>query len=335
MRWIWLLIAVLFTGVAGGAVIVLRNSFVPVAEYQRQTQQQMSGIAAKIDQLGEVVTTAPATSAALPDSLEDRIGRLENKLASPQTAPVDPALLEQRLAAIESRLQTLDEATRTLGATHLAATNLFQIAVHQQSALITGLVHQGEPFLAELDLLRRLGKDAELSLPTPQLDTLSGVARFGVPSSRNLAEELDSLTNTVELVIPAEKPAKSNNEITGALASFINLRRIDGEAGERRKDAFELIGTARSHLDDDNIPAALETVSGLPAEVQADIAYESWTERAQLALKARDAAAALQDVTAEIASGNHSPLSTVPTENPASVPEPQQEPAPDAPTAGE
>ncbi len=303
MRWPWLLMALLLTGVAGGVVIGLREHFVPVAEYQLQTRQ-MHGIAAKIDQLGEAVTPPP-TPTLLPatDDLAARLSRIEEKLAAPQMAPVDPALVEQRLTAIETHLQTLDETTHKLSVANFAATTLFRIAVHQQAALIAGLVNKGAPFLAELDLLRGLGREAELALPAPQLDTLAGVARFGVPSSRTLAEELDSLANTIDLVIPAEKPARSDSEITGALASFINLRRIDGAAGERRKDAFELIDSARDHLHDDNIPAALETVTGLPADVQADIAYESWTERAQLALKARDAAETLQDVTAEIASG--------------------------------
>jgi hypothetical protein len=336
MRWPWLLVALLLTGIAGGAVIGLRHYFVPVAEYQRQTRQ-MNGIAAKIDELGEAVITpsaGPFTAGAASENLEARLQRMEEKLAAAPAAPLDPALLEQRLAAIETRLQALDTTTQKLNTATFAATTLFRIAVHQQAALIAGLVANGAPFLAELDLLRTLGQEAMLALPAPQLDTLAGVARFGVPASRMLAEELDSLANTIDLVIPAEKPAKSDSEITGALASFINLRRIDGAAGERRKEAFELIDTARKHLQDDNIPAALETLSGLPEDVQADIAYESWTERAQLALKARDAAEILQDVTAEIASGQTTAPAAATGDDAATPPTASETPASGAEATG-
>jgi hypothetical protein len=332
-RWLWLLGAVLLLAGSVAGALVLRQHFVPATDYRQQTEQ-MAGIAAKIDQLGTPsalpapAANAPATAApAAADDhskLASRVAQLEARLAAPSA---DVVALEQRLETLDTTLQSLTATLHKLSSSSIAADTLFRLTVHQQAAMIAERVNQGEAFLPELELLQHLGQQASLALPVAQMQMLVGVARFGVPSSRTLAAELDSLASTVDLVIPADKPAKVDNEITGALASFINLRRIDGVAGEQRKEALAVIDTARDHLRSDNIPAALETITGLPDMVQDDIAYESWTERAQLALKARDAAGQLQDLTARLAMTESASAVSADTPAPASANAPALSPS--------
>jgi inner membrane protein len=221
-----------------------------------------------------------AQSVAAVQQLGQRLTALEGKPASPP--PPDIAPLQQQLTALakqnadlKATVAALQKAVQSQPASDPKNTALALVLLQIRDA-----VDLARPFQAEYQALQRLAQDHPEIMAAAR--PLAEPAKSGVASRTALAARLRELAPRIAAAKPPPN-ATLKSQIVAQLRALVTIRRIEGTSqspaeaavsgAERDMAAGDLAGAA----------AALEGLSGAPAE-----AAEPWlrTARQRLAVEA-------------------------------------------------
>jgi len=243
------------------------------------------------EQIDALATSNPDQSGdngAALQSITERIEALEkasNDRAQSETPVLDETQLvsmQSRLDALEERLQALEAQDRQPRSTAAGALALLALQSAAQS---------GEPFVHEWQTLARL-------LPeTADVRMLEPLAKTGVDSLPGLVRDFDQQLAILphDAAAKPEKPKGIMARAKTAMASLVNIRRIDNNSSDEQA----VFDQARSALQDNDLADAVKTLNTLPGEPRK--AMHGWLVRAQARLTLDQALVRIKTTLAESA----------------------------------
>jgi hypothetical protein len=248
------------------------------------------------------------TKAAL-DDIAARLGKLEAAAATPRPPVTDPVVLGRltagenaaksladNVAALSRRAEATDAAIRDTDAKigKLAATvddvrnTVRQAAAGSDRAsrfavaasALRGAVERGDPFTAELAIVKPLASDANA------VAQLEPFAAAGVPGNAALGRELAALVRPM-LRASDEAPATGGflDKLQANAEKLVRIRPVGEEA--RGDDRNAILSRIEQRASQGNVAGALTEIDKLPADARAPL--QAWIAKAGARDKAVEA----------------------------------------------
>jgi hypothetical protein len=311
----WTQVSAGIAGVAGGLVVALLLWLFGAFSGGRDTTAELAPRLAAIERQVTELASRPALTSVDPkaiDALNARLGRLEGAQANPPALVIDNiAALSRRTDGIEAglrdmqaRLDRIDTAIGQLkSASEALRASLRSAAAGSDRAsrlavaagALRGAVERGDPFAAELAVVKPLAADAGA------LAALEPFAGNGVPGDAALARELAAL---VKPLLGAQHELRRDGSLLERLQAnaenLVRVRRIGEPAGDDREAILARIEQKAAKGD---VAGAQVEIAKLPAAAKA--ALQPWLAR----VAARDQAieAGRRLLTEAVAALNASP----------------------------
>ena len=243
-----------------------------LAAAEATTKSLSDSLAALTHRVDDVATAAQ--SALAQAKIASTAADAAKGTAQAGVARGDLDALAARVAPLESAVKTLADDIKHETAT--ADDRAARLTVAAEA--LRAAAERGEPYQAELAVLKSLGADQSATAP------LEPFAGTGVPNARALAHELASLTPALR---KAAEPAASNSSFLGRLENnaqrLVRITPVDAPPGDDPSSVVTRISVDAAHAD---IAAALADIAKLPDAAKPPVA--AWVEKAQ----ARNAAIA-------------------------------------------
>lgn len=276
---------------------------VPAAMTDASARADIAALGARVAKVESNAATAPASSVdaavvARIDALEKSIASLRGDIAAVRgqsekaaaalddikSAPRDAATPSVDTSAIEQRLDKVEQATAALSAAANAPAPATQPPTEDPTlrrvvaaTLLDSLVRQGEPYAAALTAAKSFARNADTLRP------LDAFAATGVPSSRALLRELDSLLpKLASKAETATTPTGLVDRLRQGASKLVRVERTDVAASGNGA----VIARATAAVEHSDPDAAKRALMELPAADRAPV--QSWIQK----VDARDAALA-------------------------------------------
>jgi hypothetical protein len=292
-----------------------------------QPQPDLSPRLAAIETQLNAIATRPAPASVDPktldktlDEISARLARLESAVAAPRAPVTGPVVLSRitatenasksladNVAGMSRRLDSLEATLRDTNARIddrigklAAATTELQTRARETaagsdrasrlavaSAALRHTVERGDPYAAELAIVKPLASDAAA------IAALEPFAATGVPSNTALGTELATIIRPM-LRAAGEVPRDGGflEKLQANAEKLVRIRPADEPTGD---DRVAILSRIEARAAQGNITGALTELAKLPADARAPKQAElaAWTARAQARTKALDAARAL------------------------------------------
>jgi len=233
--------------------------------------------------LGGKMTTLENVLTATTEASDDMARKLRDAEAAQAQAAEKSA---EKIGALNAKIASIEKNLATAQAAALSASKSDTVAL--AAGKLRDAVAQAVPFTDEIAALKRLGgSNPDIAQAVSRMEPF---AATGVPTRSTLFAELAATVGTI--LDAARAPAKTGwmGRVTGKLASFITVRRIDGNGD----GADAVVARAEIRARRGDLAAAvkeLATLTGPAAKAAAP-----WIAAAQSRLTAEGASAALDKI---------------------------------------
>ena len=298
----------------GGALSGIRDASSDLSPQLAAVQRQLAAAQQQIKELS--ARPAPAVTPSIDpkamDALAARLAKLEAAPAAPRGPVTDPAVAG-RLTAVETNMKALAESIDVLagrangqdGAMREANARLEKLGAaigDLQAALRTsqagsdraarlamaalalrGAVERGEPFAAELAIIKPLASDAT------EIATLEPFAASGVPSDAVLGRELAASIQPMMQAAVHQAPSQAArggflDRLQANAEKLVRITPVGEARGDDRGALFSRIGQQAVKGD---VAGASAELSKLPADGRAP--FQGWIDKVQARDKAIEA----------------------------------------------
>jgi hypothetical protein len=312
----WTHASAALAGVAGGLVVALLLWFGGVFSRGQEPSPDLSLKLAALEKQLNDLTARPAPAMVDPkavdaalDDARERLTRLERAQATPRAPVTDPVVLGRlnaaesaiksladNAAAMSRRADTTDASLRELnGRIDTLTATLRDVQTTARSAAagsdrasrlavaasaLRNAVEHGDPFTAELAIVKPLAPDASL------IAWLEPFAASGVPSNTALGQELVAIIRPL-LGPPAEPPRDGGflDRLAANAEKLVRIRPIGEET--RGDDRPAILTRAGQRASQGDISAALTELAKLSPEARAPV--QGWIAKTEARNKALDA----------------------------------------------
>jgi hypothetical protein len=291
-------------GAAGALLVVLLLWLAGALSGGGQSQTaDLSPRLASIEKQLKDLADRPAALTVDPkalDTLASRLTKLENAQATPRAPVTDPVVLGRinstenamksaadNIAALSRRADATDAAVREtnskvdkLGATLAEVQTMARSAAAGSdrasrlalaAAALRDAVDHGQPFAAELAVVKPLSPDAAL------VATLEPFAASGVPGDAALAKELSGIVRPMLRASEQKAPGGSFMDRLQANAEkLVRIERIDEPKGDGRDAGLARVSQYASQ---NNVAAAVNDLAKLPPDARAPML--GWISRGE------------------------------------------------------
>jgi hypothetical protein len=302
-------------GIAGALLVALLfwlgGAFTGARDAAPDLSPRLAAIEAQLKQ----IAARPAPVAIDPKALDDiaaRLGKLEALAASPRAPVTDPVVLGRltasenaaksladNVAALSRRAEATDAAIKETNASIAKLTAVVaevQNTVKQAAAgsdrasrfavaasTLRGAVERGDPFTAELAIVKPLTADANA------IAWLEPFAAAGVPSNAALGQELAALVRPLLQANETAPPASSSGSYLEKLQAhaekLVRIRPVNEEP--RGDDRAAMLSRIEQRASRGDIAGARAELAKLQAEALAPL--QSWIGKADARAKALEA----------------------------------------------
>jgi hypothetical protein len=290
-------------GAAGGLLLFLLLWLVGAFSGGRESSADPSPRLASIEKQLKDLATRPAPASADPKAIEEvaaRVGRLESAQSTPRAPVTDPVVLG-RLSATENAVKSLADNAAALSRRADAvdgtlrnlqsrldkmSANLSELQTNARAAAagsdrsarlavaaaaLRDAVERGEPFAAELAVVKPLASDANPLAP------LEPFAASGVPSNAALGQELAAIIRPMQRA--ADAPQRDGSILDRLQANAEKLVRIRPVDEARGDDPGAILARIEQRATHANISGALAELAKLPPAARAPA--QAWIAKAE------------------------------------------------------
>jgi hypothetical protein len=298
-------------GAAGGLLLFVLLWLVGAFSGGREPSADLGPRLASIEKQLKDLAARPAPASVDPKTIEDvaaRVGRLESAQAVPRAPVTDPVVLGRlsatensaksladNVAALSRRVDAVDYTLHDMQARlNKMSANLNELQTNARAAAagsdrsarlavaaaaLRDAVERGDPFAAELAVVKPLAFDAGLLAP------LEPFAASGVPSNAVLGQELAAIIRPM-LRAAGEPPRDGSilDRLQANAEKLIRIRPVDEARGDDRSAILARIEQRAGRAD---IPGALAELAKLPPAARAPA--QAWIAKAEARNKAIEA----------------------------------------------